>query len=336
MTAHSLLQSASPDGLQPVDLARHLGGIADLIEVCFGAEMDAASRSVAREMHFLSRLGPGLRLLTALGLSQAPWDQGYVWIEAGRVVASVSTTRAGPRSGTWLVANVAVHPQHRRRGIALALMQATLDYIRSRRGSEVILQVDDDNLAANELYRRLGFSPVTTRTLWTRPARLPPPPHQPSAFDIRLRAPNEWAEQYALAAVVRPEGLTWNQPLRAENFAPSLQAWLEQFFAGQGQEHWVVEDARQPATSHASGRLAGSLILRRSWGDGDRLTLLVHPDFRGQLERPLLVRGLRRLAPRPWPVRIEHATADEAASGALRELGFQPGRTLRWMRADVR
>jgi ribosomal protein S18 acetylase RimI-like enzyme len=327
MTAASLLKRAPQNGLQPVDPVRHLRSLADLIELCFASDMDAGGLSVVREMHFLSRLGPGLRLFTALGLTQPPWDLGFVWVEDGRVIGSVSTTRSTAYPATWIIANVAVHPEHRRRGIAHALLQATLDLIRSRQGAEAILQVDDDNLGAIALYRQLGFEQVTTHTHWMRPYRLPAPPHEPSPFDVRLRSPLEWAEQLALASRVRPAGLAWNQPLRPDVFQPVLWKQIESLFTGQTEEHWVVR---------VNEKLVGSLSVHANWGGGDRLVLLVHPDYRGQLERPLLRRGLRRLAPRPWSVRLEHPTDDAPASDALREFGFQPGRTLRWMRIEVK
>ena len=327
MTASSLLRPASCDGLQPVDFTRHLGDLADLMEVCFADEMDPGGQSTIREMRFLHRLGPALHVLMLLGLSRTPWDLGFVWVEDGRVIGSVNTQRAIPRWSTWLIANVAVHPTYRRRGIAFSLTRATLDLIRSRRGAEAILQVDDDNTSAVEMYRRLGFAHVTTQTAWRRPARLETPPHQPAAFDIRLRARGEWADQLALATLVRPHGLTWNRPLRPEDFAPGGWTHLERFLSGQSEEHWVAE---------AGDKLAGSLVVRTNVGEGHQLTLLVHPDFRGQLERPLLVRGLRRLAPNLWPLRIEQPAADEPANAALRELGFQPLRTLKWMRAEIK
>jgi ribosomal protein S18 acetylase RimI-like enzyme len=331
--AASVLKSAAQNGLQPVDLSRHLGGIAALIELCFRAELDAAGRGLIREMQWLSRAGPALRLLQVGFLGTQPWSLGYVWVEEGRVVGSVSTQRAAPRSNAWLVANVAVHPDHRRRGIALALMRATLELIRSQGGTEAILQVDDDNLGAVTLYRALGFTRVTTRTNWVRSSHVAPPAFAPTGHDIRLRQPREWAEQYALASLVRPEGLAWGRPLRPQDFRPGPIKRLDQILSGRTEEHWVL---CEPARGQAGGRLIGSLTLQFNGTDGDRLSLLVHPAYAGQLERPLLVRGLRRLGRRPWPTRAEYSADDEAGNRVFAELGFQPRRVLRWMRLGIR
>ncbi len=332
MTAASLLKPAAQNGLQPVDLSRHLGGIADLIELCFGAELDASGRGLIREMQFLSHTGPAARVLQTLLLGQQPWNLGFVWVEDGRVVGSVSTQPAAARAKSWLVANVAVHPDFRRHGIALALMRATLDLVRGQGGLEAILQVDDDNLAAVALYRQLGFARVTTRTNWVRAGYSTPPAFEASRFDVRLRGPSEWADQLALAGLVRPEGLEWAQPLSASSFRLGLRKTIEQFFSGRTDEHWVVTDP----DAAAGAPLAGSLIVSGGAADGDRLVLLVHSRYRGQLERPLLVRALRRLGNRPWPVRMEYDADDEIAAAVLADLGFQSRRVLRWMRIDIR
>ncbi len=329
MTAIPLWGTQLQDGLQPIDLSRHIGGLADLIELCFAADMDAGGRSIIREMRVVSRMGFMLPALNALGLLEYPWLLGYAWVEEGKVVGCVNAQRASDQGTTWLIANVAVHPQYRRRGMALALMKATLDFIRHQGGAAVMLQVDDDNLGAVALYRRLGFEHLTTQTAWSRPALTPAPPSPKTSLDIRMRRPEEWPEEMHLAMRARPEGFLWNQPLRATDFNPTVWMRADRWLAAQVEEHWVAE---APQTH----QLVGSLILRINYPEGDRLIVLAHPDFKGQVERPLLAHGLQRIDGRPWAARIEYATDDAHVSEALREFKFEPGRTLRWMKLRVR
>jgi len=328
MTAIPFWSTELRSGLQPVDLTRHIGGIADLIELCFAADMDAGGRSVIREMRWVSHLGWALPLLNSLGLAQYPWLQGFVWVEEGKV-GCVNTQPATNQPATWLIANVAVHPRFRRQGIALAMMQATLDFIRRQGGRTALLQVDDDNLGAVELYRQMGFARLATRTAWVRPALTPPPEMPPTDLDIRPRRADEWAEEMALAHRVRPEGFLWNQPLRATDFNPTPARVLEHWLAAQTEEHWLAVDRR-------NRQMAGSLIVRINYPEGDRLILCAHPDYQGRVEKPLLALALQRVAQRPWLTRIEHPTDEAAAETALREYRFEPGRILRWLKLAVR
>ncbi len=55
------------------------------------------------------------------------------------------------------VLNVATHPDHRRRGIALRLMEHAIDFARAHKGRLVLLEVRRSNAAAIALYRRLTF-----------------------------------------------------------------------------------------------------------------------------------------------------------------------------------
>jgi ribosomal protein S18 acetylase RimI-like enzyme len=329
MTAIPLSKSDAGSGLQPIDVSRHLAGLADLIEVCFSADMDAGGRSVIREMRLMSHFGFALPFLNFTGLLSYPWLLGYVWMEDGKVVGAVNTQRAEGETNTWLIANVAVLPGYRRRGLALALMKAALDLIRSHGAVAALLQVDDDNLGAIELYRRLGFVRITTQTAWSRPALTPPPARPPTAFILRPRRTGEWAEQFALARRVRPEGFLWKQPLNVTDFNPTFSMRLDRWLAAQVIEHWVAE---APQTH----RLAGSLAVRVNFPEGDRLMLCADPEFAGQVERPLLALGLQRLNGRPWSTRVDHSADDAPVCEALREFKFEPGRTLRWMKLAVR
>jgi ribosomal protein S18 acetylase RimI-like enzyme len=329
MTARLVLPLQSQEGLQPLDLTRHLAGVADVLEVCFASEMEEGGYSAVREMRFLSALGPLLPVLLWLDLDKNILTRGFVWLEAGRVVGNVNVQLLEHSPQTWAIANVAVHPEQRRRGIAQQLMQAALDYIQQHGGTQAVLQVDDDNVGAVALYTRLGFTHLATHTQWARSGRKALPAYEPSPFDIRLRAASEWKAELALAQTVRPEGLAWNRPLRETDFREAWWQRLKRNLSGEAEERWA-------ATPVESSELFGSLTIATGLPEGDRLTLLVHPWFHGRLERPLLVRGLRRLGQRPWNARLEYPTHDEPASAVLRELGFTAHRTLRWMKKELR
>ena len=86
-------------------------------------------------------------------------------------------TRALPRGFLcrWLVAdechilNVAVHPNLRRSGIAMALMAAVIDEAKAKNIRLVTLEVRRSNLAARSLYRKLNFEERRLRTNYYGP-----------------------------------------------------------------------------------------------------------------------------------------------------------------------
>jgi len=327
VTAQLILPAQPTDGLQRLDVARHLAGVAELLSVCFSHEVDDGWRAAVREMQVLGHFGPLLKLLLWFTPEQNILTNGFVWVAEGRVVGNVSTQPSETQKGVWMVANVAVHPDFRRRGIAHQLMLATLKHIRQQGGRAVILQVDDENLGAFELYRQLGFAHLTTRRQWSRSGRSFVPAHEPSRFDVRLRDDREWLEQLNLAELAHPYGLAWNRPLSLREFQPSTWRRVQMFFSGEADEHWLATTERE--------QVAGSLLVQTGRPEGDRLALMAHPAFRGHVERALLVRGLRRLGARPWSTRMEHPAEDVYVNDLLTDFGFAVTRTLRWMRLTI-
>lgn len=59
-----------------------------------------------------------------------------------------------------LIANLAVHPDHRRTGVGGTLLQAAIDWGRRIGAPRCHLEVRVSNRGAIELYRRAGFRPV--------------------------------------------------------------------------------------------------------------------------------------------------------------------------------
>jgi predicted N-acetyltransferase YhbS len=297
--------------------------------------MDTSGRAAVREMRTLSQMRPVMH--TLLGVSELVQgiNLGFVWIEGGRLVGNVSIYPANIPSSfgkTWIIANVAVHPDYRGRGIARELMRTGMNAIRQR-GVAAILQVDADNYVAQRLYDRLGFVRESTWTHWRRSSslRLPPPVIQRD-FYITRRRDNEWRAEMALAANVRAStrgGLGWQRPLHESLFRPSLTKTLNNWINLRSVEHLIVrtEDGKSLRTSlWIESAFATTTI---------QLTMINGSDQAGLCEEALLNLAIRRYGIRT-PLTMEHPTDDEAMRPLLLRYGFHTQRSLLHMRWDTR
>ena len=83
-----------------------------------------------------------------------------LWPDDGRVRAPGAKTKPGVASKPYVL-NLCVDPSFRRRGLARKLMGISERLLRDVWGdTEVCLHVEDDQVAANELYERLNYVPV--------------------------------------------------------------------------------------------------------------------------------------------------------------------------------
>jgi len=305
-----LLAQGSPlfSGLRPVDSRRDLAQVADLIEEVFRGDLDPFGRRMVREMRAMGKAGWLGWALNRMLLPPAARPQGIVWEEEGRVVGNASLLTVNEFPERWVLANVAVSPGYRRRGIARQMVEAGIDLAREGGASTLYLQVERDNPPAQRLYQQLGFENLITRTSWRRPPGLHREPASPRA-GIRPRRREEWARQWELAASVFPEGLFWPYPLDPGFFrAPPVR----------GRRHWLAWDG---------DRLLGSLTIRE--GSSMRMIILAPPEAQGQVERDLVSFGLSVTRGRK-PIVIDYLA--DVATQPLKELGFRAERTLTWMR----
>jgi ribosomal protein S18 acetylase RimI-like enzyme len=324
-----------PDGPRPVNLRTDLGPLADLIELAFANTMDSNGRAAVREMRTLSRMGSGLGLLSGLNDLAVGMGTGYVWIADGKLIGNVSTYPAhgeGLLKHTWVIVNVAVHPDYQRRGIAQQLMQSTMELIRTRGGQSAILQVDADNPVARRLYTRLGFIEERAWTTWRRnalTARPPPSESHPSIYISHPRT-GEWQAEYQLAARVRPAlagGLGWLRPLHISQFRKSPWRRLIDWFSLKSDEHLVIrsEDERE---------ILASMWIENSFTSSTaHLTLLVDPDYEGVYDEALLNTVVRRFG--GSPLSIEHPADRLTTNALLRRYHFSPRREVVHMRWDI-
>ncbi len=259
-----------------------------------------------------------------------------MWLESGAIVGTVSLLGTAIK-GRYLVANVAVHPDFRRQGIATALMETVVEAVKEHHGHELLLQVRDDNEAAIGLYESIDFRQLGSMTSWyssfTQFRLLPSAisaqsPDKIGDFFVRPLRRDEWRAAYHLdAASVHPD-LSWPDPLREDHYKNDLWRWLANLLSGRQAETWVAE--------LSDGQLAGLATILSEWSRLHTLSLRVHPQWYGEVEQPLLAKLLRRLQHSyRRKIRIDHPAADEVTNQLLHRANFIPRRTLTTMRLKL-
>lgn len=313
------------DGLRRINVRHDLTEIAKLIELCFGDILDESGRAAIREMRTMSRAGPFLWLLSLFPIGNPSWQYGFVYVCSGLVIGNIGAQPINSAMDTWLIANVAVHPDYRRQGIARKLVHAALDSVESRGAKRVILQVDIDNTDAVSLYRQIGFETLTIRTIWRRKGkRLTDQPTFQAPTKIRQAVRDDWPLEYSLLNKYSPEGLTWTAPLQIEHLRPSILRDIGHFMTGNQEERWLIL---------RFGELIGWIYILSSPGTADQIRWVVNPQWRPALEQELLRYALHRLGDSSCNVWVEHPDGD--ANGYLQHHFFESTRTLRWMQIDL-
>ncbi|HLY25285.1 MAG TPA: GNAT family N-acetyltransferase, partial [Aggregatilineales bacterium] len=164
-------------GLRPVNLRTDLIQMADLIELCFGPTMTEAGRASLREMRMIGGSDWLSWLLYGADRALGGLEEGFVWVEDDKIVGNVSLSPANyPRSEGrgFIIANVAVHPNYRRRGLAQAMVLACLDLAHRKDGTFAILQVEASNDGARKLYEKVGFRAERAFIQWRHGPQISP------------------------------------------------------------------------------------------------------------------------------------------------------------------
>ncbi len=333
MTAITWGRTEAEEGLVPFDGRRHLRQVAELIGTVFADELDANGRSALQEMEVVSRLSPVLGgLLSSTFFNE--FVLGYVWLDRGKVIGNVTFQRTEMSGTRWRISNVAVAADQRQRGIAKALMRATLREIAARGGSWAVLQVRVDNPHARHLYQSLGFTDVCQDGIWHRPPLPIAVPLEPLArgasnASLRPLRGHDWSDRLELARAARSPLAHWVEPIDPAAYQPGLAKLIGEALGSLTGFHKV---ARWGAWQ--SGQLMGAVeATAASAGNQHRLRFDVRPEAPASLAQGLVRHGLRFLASAPIrPIFIEHSGDDTEGVAALEAHGFRPLRVLVTMR----
>lgn len=328
MVGQAIQKSATAfSGLRPVNAARDLPDIGRLMNRAFRDEFDGE----LAWMHM-----PGLGNLSAYlwAMSFMPalpnGIAGFVWEEEGRIVGNVTLTPEEGRPGYWLISNVAVDEKYRRRGLARALMQASLDDAQKRKARTVMLQVRPHNGGAIRLYEQLGFETIDTAIRYRR-SFLPSPSifasREAGGPGLRRLQFSEHRAAYQLVKDSLPARLQTLRPFNPGAFAINIEDRLTEavvdFLSGQKTMRWGFFNAE---------RLEAVLTLRaQRLGSLHTFEIFVRPEARGHLEAWLVTFALEQLSGFPRrPVQIEAWSSHAELVGTILDQGFfvQKGLTL--------
>jgi ribosomal protein S18 acetylase RimI-like enzyme len=313
-------QSQSNSGPRPININKDIPQVMKLLELCFGAAIYGTGQQV-----FNNSRRQSSALMWRISPAATQLSLGYVWEENGRIIGNVTvlTTR---NPGRYLVVNVAVHPEHRKQGIAKALMETVAKMVKSRNGREILLQVVKTNDAANYLYESLNYTNLGTMVAWYASlSRLRQIHPSDNAHDIRELSASEWQTAYYLDRAALNADLNWPEPPAKDMYKTNLWRTIGNFINGRQIETWVTHDQQD--------QLNGLSGIVTEWGRTHHGSVRIHPDWRGELERPLFAKLVRRLQYLPRRnIRIDHPESDELMTSLLKEANFQPQRYLTHMR----
>lgn len=151
--------------------------------------------------------------------------RGFVWEEDGQPVGVVNVLRRGA-SENWIIGNVAVLPDFRRRGIARQLVQAAVDLALSQGARQIVLDVVVGNVPARALYESLGFEAYSGSVeMACNPCKegvLPPDRLVPEGYMLGPMERWDWQTRLALRQRITPGVVKHYEPLDPRQMRPPL------------------------------------------------------------------------------------------------------------------
>jgi len=216
--------------------------VADLIELCFSNSLDEDGREYLHHLRLSARDTLYLNWLQGASDHLSSPLYGFIWQEGGRIVGNLSLIQLFKHGRVYyLIANVAVHPEYRGRGIGRQLTQVALENLRQRGVQDAWLQVRDDNPVAQHIYLSLGFVERARRTTWLA-SGLPSLALRQAepGITIRARRGQDWGLQAEWLRRTYPPEVSWNLPFNLAQLSPNLWYSFLRFLRSEDQRQWVA------------------------------------------------------------------------------------------------
>ncbi|HLY31401.1 MAG TPA: GNAT family N-acetyltransferase [Ktedonobacterales bacterium] len=174
--------------------------------------------AIVDQLRSLRRLWPALSVMQRVSPTFRDLFSALVWEEDGAPVGNVFIMRLGD-SARYEIANVAVLPAYRRRGIARQLVEAAITLGRERKAASLTLDVIAGNLPAVTLYTSLGFTRyVDTVTLSHPQDTSAPAIPLPEGYTQSQTSFANWRPRYELAKRITPAEVVALDPVAEDEY----------------------------------------------------------------------------------------------------------------------
>ena len=317
--ADSLSPRESERNIRPFDANQDMKQVADLIELCFSDTLDPDGRRYLQQMRFAAENPRYLNWASStLEWINLPMN-GFVWLQDEKLVGNLSLIPFQSQGQhNYLIANVAVHPDFRRQGIAKQLTLKAIEYVERRGSPAVWLHVRAENTAAINLYRTLGFRERARRTTWFSQMDYQPS-SMPQGIKIRPRPPQMWELHRTWLQYSYPKELAWHFSLNLNELRSGWLARLQRFLRAYTLRQW---------TAYRGEAVSGTLTFQSTRAFADVIWLAPPPDGDDASVLALL-NAARKSLPQRRPLTLDFPAG--SAVQALQAAGFQAHQTLIWM-----
>jgi ribosomal protein S18 acetylase RimI-like enzyme len=289
---------------------------------------------LTRELRSLRRLWPAIRVAQALSKPLRDLFRGFVWDEDGRIGAAVISQRRGA-TNMWTIGAVGVLPEFRRRGLARQLLTMTLEDVRKRGGTHIVLAVIDKNVPAYSLYRSLGFEHYSSQIEYhiAPEAVRKAVSRIPSRYSKRPLKRFDWKTRYTLANRITPDEIAAHEPVTPERFRSPAPVRLLMPVLSKLQrrtEQRIVLSLDGTVIGHGGYRTTKSQKGTSSiWAEVDP----EYPDVAKPLLEGLLA-DVNAVSP-TLRIQLSTSTWMPALCEAAKELGFQKRVEYHWLGLEL-
>ncbi|MFZ3069499.1 MAG: GNAT family N-acetyltransferase [Anaerolineaceae bacterium] len=308
--------------IRRLDPRRDLEVVADLIEEAFQLKNDPDGQIILRQMRSYAqrqRFESNLLLLPG-----AP--DGFVWVEDGQIVGNISLIPYFTNfKRKFLIANVAVTPDHRQKGIATALTRQALRFTHQWPDSEIWLQVRSENQSAIHLYQGQGFRFIHAITQWKHPSSgryfSPEPPNHLEGLKITDRVISDWSAQSVWLDLNYPKETRWYLDVEFQDFSP--WSWLNP-------TRWSGLSKLHHLTLREKEKPAGVLTWQETNLSADQFWLALPASAQEDQQAQWLLGSFLANKKPARPLTLEYPYG--RAMEGLEQAGFVISRHLNWMK----